>query len=112
MDELHALGEEGYRADIILVDLEKDKKLSMLKQLIVALVKGLNSNPAAIIKKITDFGVSEIMESASGQANTFIGTYNYMSSERINGGQSGYNYKSDIWSLGLILLECAMGRFP
>lgn len=52
LDELHALGGEGYRADIILVDLEKDKKLSMLKQLIVALVKGLNSNPAAIIKKI------------------------------------------------------------
>ncbi|KAK2370752.1 serine/threonine-protein kinase EDR1 [Trifolium repens] len=52
LEELHALGGEGYRADIILVDLEKDKKLSMLKQLIVALVKGLNSNPAAIVKKI------------------------------------------------------------
>lgn len=43
---------EGLRADIILVNAEKDRKLSMLKQLIVALVKGLNSNPAAIIKKI------------------------------------------------------------
>ncbi|XP_047151738.1 mitogen-activated protein kinase kinase 2-like [Vigna umbellata] len=62
--------------------------------------------------KITDFGVSAIMESTSGQANTFIGTYNYMSPERINGSQRGYNYKSDIWSLGLILLECALGRFP
>ncbi|KAI4335260.1 hypothetical protein L6164_013924 [Bauhinia variegata] len=62
--------------------------------------------------KITDFGVSAIMENTSGQANTFIGTYNYMSPERINGSQKGYNYKSDIWSLGLILLECAMGRFP
>jgi hypothetical protein len=46
------LGEEGFKADIILVDAEKDKKLSMLKQLIVALVKGLNSNPPAMIKKI------------------------------------------------------------
>ncbi|XP_027330022.1 mitogen-activated protein kinase kinase 2 [Abrus precatorius] len=62
--------------------------------------------------KITDFGVSAIMESTSGQANTFIGTYNYMSPERINGSQRGYNYKSDIWSLGLVLLECAVGRFP
>jgi hypothetical protein len=52
MDELHALEAEGFRADIILVDSERDKKLSMLKQLIVALVKGLNSNPAAMIKKI------------------------------------------------------------
>ncbi|XP_058219502.1 serine/threonine-protein kinase EDR1-like isoform X2 [Rhododendron vialii] len=52
LDELYALGVEGVRADIILVDTEKDKKLSMLKQLIVALVKGLSSNPAAMIKKI------------------------------------------------------------
>lgn len=29
--------------------------------------------------KITDFGVSAIMASTSGQANTFVGTYNYMS---------------------------------
>lgn len=46
------MGEEGFKADTILVDVEKDKKLSMLKQLIVALVKGLNSNPPAMIKKI------------------------------------------------------------
>ncbi|EEF33862.1 serine/threonine-protein kinase EDR1 [Ricinus communis] len=51
-DDLHALGAEGFKADIIFVDAKKDKKLSMLKQLIVALVKGLNSNPAAMIKKI------------------------------------------------------------
>ncbi|KAG5012609.1 hypothetical protein JHK82_024752 [Glycine max] len=52
LDELHALGGEGLKADIILEDLEKDKKLYMLKKLIMALVRGLNSNPAAIIKKI------------------------------------------------------------
>ncbi|KAK2395687.1 mitogen-activated protein kinase kinase [Trifolium repens] len=62
--------------------------------------------------KITDFGVSIIMETTSGQANTFIGTYNYMSPERIKGGDEGYTYKSDIWSLGLMLLKCATGRFP
>ena len=52
LDELHALGGEGLKADIILEDLEKDKKLYMLKKLIMALVRGLNTNPAAIIKKI------------------------------------------------------------
>jgi mitogen-activated protein kinase kinase 1 len=30
--------------------------------------------------------------------------------ERISG--SKYGYDSDIWSLGLTLLECALGRFP
>lgn len=52
LDELSALELDGLRADIILVDSEKDKKLSMLKQLIVTLAKGLSSNPAAMIKKI------------------------------------------------------------
>ncbi|XP_040971218.1 mitogen-activated protein kinase kinase 2 isoform X2 [Gossypium hirsutum] len=60
--------------------------------------------------KITDFGVSAIMTSTSGLANTFVGTYNYMSPERIIGGN--YGNKSDIWSVGLVLLECATGQFP
>ncbi|KAK6774744.1 hypothetical protein RDI58_029983 [Solanum bulbocastanum] len=52
LDELHALELEGFGADVILVDAKKDKKLTMLKQLIVTLVKGLNASPAAMIKKI------------------------------------------------------------
>ncbi|KAG9138436.1 hypothetical protein Leryth_012726 [Lithospermum erythrorhizon] len=52
LDELQTLDLEGITSDIILVDATKDKKISMLKQLIVALVKGLNSHPAAMIKKI------------------------------------------------------------
>ncbi|CAL5437969.1 unnamed protein product [Camellia sinensis] len=60
--------------------------------------------------KITDFGVSTILASTSGQANTLIGTYNYMSPERIRANRHGY--RSDIWSLGVILLECAVGQFP
>uniref|UniRef100_A0A2P2M0B6 EDR1/CTR1/ARMC3-like peptidase-like domain-containing protein n=2 Tax=Rhizophora mucronata TaxID=61149 RepID=A0A2P2M0B6_RHIMU len=63
-DELHALGSEGLKADIILVDTKKDKKLSMLKQLIKVLVKGLNSNPAAIIRKIAGL-VSDVYKRQS-----------------------------------------------
>lgn len=51
-DDLHSLGLEGFKADIILVDAEKDKKLSILKQLSTAMVKGLHNNPALLIKKI------------------------------------------------------------
>ncbi|RWV92988.1 hypothetical protein GW17_00044588 [Ensete ventricosum] len=60
--------------------------------------------------KISDFGVSAIIASSSCQRDTFTGTYNYMSPERITGEKHGY--KSDIWSLGLIMLECATGQFP
>lgn len=52
LEELHALGAESAMADIILVDTKKDKKLWMLKQWTLSLVKGMNSNPAAMIKKI------------------------------------------------------------
>ncbi|KAG9157440.1 hypothetical protein Leryth_010281 [Lithospermum erythrorhizon] len=60
--------------------------------------------------KITDFGVSAVLAGTSGLANTFVGTYNYMSPERISG--NSYGYRSDIWSLGLVMLECATGQFP
>ncbi|RXH74663.1 hypothetical protein DVH24_029384 [Malus domestica] len=60
--------------------------------------------------KITDFGVSASLASSMGLRDTFVGTYNYMSPERISG--STYDYSCDIWSLGLVVLECAIGRFP
>ncbi|KMT03220.1 hypothetical protein BVRB_8g197680 [Beta vulgaris subsp. vulgaris] len=60
--------------------------------------------------KITDFGVSAMLATSMGQRDTFVGTYNYMSPERISG--SSYDYSCDIWSLGIIVLECAIGRFP
>lgn len=60
--------------------------------------------------KITDFGVSAMLASSMGQRDTFVGTYNYMAPERISGNT--YDYKSDIWSLGMVILECAIGRFP
>lgn len=34
----------------------------------------------------------------------------FLQPERIEGGSHGY--RSDIWSLGLVLLECATGDFP
>ncbi|KAJ9106781.1 Dual specificity protein kinase fuz7 [Naganishia adeliensis] len=58
--------------------------------------------------KICDFGVSgELINSI---ANTFVGTSTYMSPERIQGGN--YSVKSDVWSLGVSLIELALGRFP
>ncbi|EIW81215.1 kinase [Coniophora puteana RWD-64-598 SS2] len=58
--------------------------------------------------KICDFGVSgELINSI---ADTFVGTSTYMSPERIQGAQ--YTVKSDVWSMGISLIELALGRFP
>ncbi|GKV13950.1 hypothetical protein SLEP1_g24906 [Rubroshorea leprosula] len=60
--------------------------------------------------KINDCGAGCMVTTTFGRANTFVGTYNYMSVKRLTGGN--HNSKSDIWSLGLVLLECATGQFP
>ncbi|EPY52641.1 STE/STE7 protein kinase Pek1 [Schizosaccharomyces cryophilus OY26] len=58
--------------------------------------------------KLCDFGVSgELVNSLAG---TFTGTSYYMAPERISG--SAYTISSDIWSLGLTLMEVALNRFP
>ncbi|CAF0897533.1 unnamed protein product [Adineta ricciae] len=58
--------------------------------------------------KLCDFGVSaQLIDST---ALTFIGTRSYMSPERLEG--THYGVMSDIWSLGLSLVEMAVGRYP
>ncbi|WFD08581.1 mitogen-activated protein kinase kinase [Malassezia vespertilionis] len=58
--------------------------------------------------KLCDFGVSG--ELTNSIANTFVGTSTYMSPERIQGDQ--YSIKSDVWSLGVTMVELAHGCFP
>jgi mitogen-activated protein kinase kinase len=59
--------------------------------------------------KLCDFGVSGEF-GTKGDANTFIGTSYYMAPERIQG--QWYTITSDVWSLGVTLLEVAQHRFP
>ena len=49
-------------------------------------------------------------ENTLAQCITYAGTVTYMSPERIN--SKPYDSKADVWSLGLTLLECALGRYP
>nr|OQO27995.1 hypothetical protein B0A51_05120 [Rachicladosporium sp. CCFEE 5018] len=70
--------------------------------------------------KICDFGVSGNL--VASVARTNIGCQSYMAPERISGGGVAaaganpgggtYSVQSDIWSLGLVIIECALGRYP
>lgn len=70
--------------------------------------------------KICDFGVSGNLVASIAKTN--IGCQSYMAPERISSGgvaQAGanpgggtYSVQSDIWSLGLTIIECAMGQYP
>ncbi|XP_015223814.1 serine/threonine-protein kinase Nek11-like isoform X1 [Lepisosteus oculatus] len=55
--------------------------------------------------KIGDFGVSRILSGSLDCATTFTGTPHYMSPEIFT--SSGYDAKSDMWSVGCVLYEIA-----
>lgn len=60
--------------------------------------------------KIADFGVSGTITNTVDCMTSWVGTVTYMSPERIKG--DNYYSDTDLWSLGLMLIECAAGRFP
>lgn len=60
--------------------------------------------------KLSDFGLARDLEEGSSVTDTFVGTLAYMSPERLYGSE--YTYASDIWGLGISILECALGRYP
>lgn len=60
--------------------------------------------------KLTDFGISKELDDTVGQVMSFVGTFKYMSPERVE--TQPYGFSSDIWSLGLSLIECATGEYP
>ncbi|KAJ2881898.1 MAP kinase kinase Wis1 [Coemansia aciculifera] len=63
--------------------------------------------------KLCDFGVSGQLNQSL--AKTHVGCQSYMAPERIydaSNGPVGYTIQSDVWSLGLTIIEVATGRYP
>ncbi|KDQ21838.1 hypothetical protein BOTBODRAFT_214628 [Botryobasidium botryosum FD-172 SS1] len=66
------------------------------------------------VVKLCDFGVSGQLERSLAKTN--IGCQSYMAPERIKGESQNnlgtYTVASDVWSLGLSIVELAMGKYP
>jgi len=62
------------------------------------------------IVKLADFGLARKLEHGQSLAESFIGTFEYMSPERVAGGK--YTFLSDVWSLGLTIHAVALGKYP
>lgn len=60
--------------------------------------------------KVGDLGLSRELSEHTFQAHSKVGTPLYMSPEVLRG--DGYDFKSDVWSLGCLLYELAMLKSP
>lgn len=60
--------------------------------------------------KLSDFGISRELENSQAMSDTSVGTFRYMSIERLQGEK--YNSSSDLWSVGIMLIELWNMRYP
>ena len=60
--------------------------------------------------KLGDFGISKCLNFTLDKAKTFIGTPFYLSPEIVQ--NIPYSFKSDIWSLGVLLYEMCALKMP
>jgi hypothetical protein len=60
--------------------------------------------------KVTDFGMSQLISSATREHDVICGTPGYIAPEIFSG--EGYTAHSDLFSLGVLLWECLAGKHP
>ena len=73
------------------------------------LIKYINDNKDYIIK-LTDYGCSKRLISLTKNCKTYTGTLVYMAPEILK--EEEYNYKCDLWSVGIIIYRLIFGKSP
>uniref|UniRef100_A0A6B2L9D5 Protein kinase domain-containing protein n=1 Tax=Arcella intermedia TaxID=1963864 RepID=A0A6B2L9D5_9EUKA len=62
--------------------------------------------------RIADFGVSAILSTNDEKRTTMAGTWHWMAPEVFYPEDCGYDFKADVWSVGITCIELAYGTAP
>lgn len=60
--------------------------------------------------KLSDFGICKVLDDSQAMSDTSVGTFRYMSLERLLGEE--YSSSSDLWSVGIMLIELWNKQYP
>ena len=75
------------------------------------LIKYNDKEKKSFTVKLADYGFSKKVESLSKiKLNSHLGTLYYMAPQILN--NENYNYKCDLWSVGIILYQLFFNKFP
>lgn len=70
----------------------------------------IEQTPTGLVPRITDFGISRLIERRLTRVESLIGTLEYLAPEVATGGE--LTRAADVYSLGVILYERVAGRLP
>jgi calcium-dependent protein kinase len=62
--------------------------------------------------KIIDFGTAIEIDKVNGKITKFAGTQAYVAPEVNSPGKEGYDFKCDMWSIGVIAYTLLTGEHP
>ena len=74
------------------------------------LIKYIDKEKEKYIIKLSDYGSSKILISLSRNCNKYSGTLLYMPPEILK--RQEYNYKCNLWSIGIIIYQLINGKPP
>ncbi|KAI6188087.1 hypothetical protein M3Y98_00315700 [Aphelenchoides besseyi] len=120
---VHRISKKPFHEDVLgTIGVTVLRALNSLKQLKHIIHRGqfpCDVKPSNILLnlrgsiKMCDFGISGYLEDSMAQTKD-VGCRPYMAPvlERLTASIEGYDIRSDVWSLGITLIETARGQFP
>lgn len=60
--------------------------------------------------KLSDFGISKELDNSTAMSHTAVGSYRYMSPERLLGDK--YDASGDVWSVGITIVQLWDKHYP